>query len=68
VGRSNSEKRADFNPSQSVSALADFQVKAYESRVRERLLSSYPTPAVAEARRLEKQIENVVPVVSTSLF
>ena len=59
---SDSEERSDFNPSQSISTLADLQVKAYENRVRERLLAKYPTPTPAEARRLEKEIEKLVQI------
>jgi hypothetical protein len=42
--------------------LADLQVKAYENRVRERLLAKYPTPNPEEARRLEKEIEKLVQI------
>jgi hypothetical protein len=59
---SDSEERSDFNPSQSISTLTDLQVKAYENRVRERLLAKYPTPTPAEARRLEKEIEKLVQI------
>jgi hypothetical protein len=59
---SDSEERCDFNPSESISTLADLQIRAYESRVRERLRSIYPTPTPAEARRLEKRIENLVQI------
>ena len=59
---SDSEERSDFNPSQSISTLADLQVKAYENRVRERLVARYPTPTPAEARRLEKEIEKLVQI------
>jgi hypothetical protein len=59
---SDSEERSDFNPSQSISTLADLQVKSYENRVRERLLAKYPTPTPAEARRLEKEIEKLVQI------
>jgi hypothetical protein len=54
-----SEERSDFDPSQSISTLAA-QVKAYENRVRERLLAKYPTPTPAEAGSLEKEIEQLV--------
>ena len=59
---SDSEERSDFNPSQSISTLADLQAKAYENRVRERLLAKYPTPTPAEARRLQKEIEKLVQI------
>jgi hypothetical protein len=59
---SDSEERSDFNPSQSISILADLQAKAYENRVRECLLAKYPTPTPAEARRLEKEIEKLVQI------
>jgi hypothetical protein len=59
---SDSEERSDFNPSQSINALADLQVKAYENRVRERLVARYPTPTSAEITRLEKQIQKLVQI------
>jgi hypothetical protein len=59
---SNSEKRSDFCASNAIGTVADLQIKAYESRVRERLRSIYPTPTPAEARRLEKQIEKLVQI------
>jgi hypothetical protein len=59
---SDSEVRSDFDPSQSINALADLQVKAYENRVRERLVARYPTPTPAQASRLEKQIEKLVQI------
>jgi hypothetical protein len=42
--------------------LADFQVKAYQDRVRERLAAKYPTRTPAEVKRLEKQIEKLVKI------
>jgi hypothetical protein len=48
---SDSEERSGFNPAQSISTLADLQVKAYENRVRERLLA-----------RLEKGIDKLVQI------
>ena len=48
---SDSEERSDFNPSQSISTLADLQVKAYENRVRERLLAKYPTPTSGRSQK-----------------
>ena len=59
---SDSEERSGFNPAQSISTLADLQVKAYENRVRERLLAKYPTLTPAKARRLEKEIEKLVQI------
>jgi hypothetical protein len=59
---SDSDERFDSNPSQSIDTLADLQVKAYENRVRERLLAKYPTPNPEEARRLEKEIEKLVQI------
>jgi hypothetical protein len=56
-----SEERSDFDPSQSIRTLA-VQVKAYENRVRERLLAKSVTPTPAEARRLEKEIEKLVQI------
>ena len=49
-------------PSKPVSSLADLQVNAYEDRVRERLMTKYPTRTPAEARRLEEQIEKLVQI------
>jgi hypothetical protein len=48
--------------SKPISSLADLQVKAYENRVRERLMAKYPTRTPAEASRLEKQIQRLVEV------
>jgi hypothetical protein len=45
-----------------ISTLADLQVKAYENRVRERLMAKYPTRTPAEAKRLEKQIQKLVQI------
>jgi hypothetical protein len=59
---SDSEERSDFNPPQSIKELADLQVRAYENRVRERLVARYPTPNPKEARRLEKEIEKLVQI------
>jgi hypothetical protein len=56
-----SEERSALNTSQSIGTLAG-QVKAYENRVRERLLAKNPTPTPAEARRLEKEIEKLVQI------
>jgi hypothetical protein len=47
-------------PSEPASTLTDLQVKAYENRVRERLIAKYPTRTPAEARQLEKQILKLV--------
>ena len=49
-------------PSKPVSSMADLQVNAYEDRVRERLMTKYPTRTPAEARRLEEQIEKLVQI------
>jgi hypothetical protein len=49
-------------PSKPVSTLTDLQVKAYENRVRERLIAKYPKRTPAESRRLEKQIEKLVQI------
>jgi hypothetical protein len=51
--------RLPLNP---VSTLTDLQVKAYENRVRERLMAKYPTLTRPEARRLEKQIQELVQI------
>src|SRR5580700_3086140 len=45
-----------------ISTLADLQVKAYENRVRKRLMAKYPTRTPAEARRFEKQIQELVQI------
>jgi hypothetical protein len=37
-------------------------VKAYESRVRERLMAKYPALTRTEARRLEEQIQKLVQI------
>jgi len=42
--------------------MADLQAKAYENRVRERLMAKYPTLTLAEARQLEKQIQKLVQI------
>jgi hypothetical protein len=57
-----SEIGSEGCPSKPISTLADLQVKAYESRVRERLLAKYPTRTPAEASRLEKQIQELVQI------
>jgi hypothetical protein len=49
-------------PSKPISTLADLQVKAYENRVRDRLMAKYPTRTSAEASRLEKQIQKLVQI------
>ena len=49
-------------PPEPISTLADLQVKAYENRVRERLMAKYPTRTPAEARRLEKPIQELVQI------
>jgi hypothetical protein len=48
--------------SKPISTLADLQVKAYENRVRERLMTKYATRTPAEARGLEEQIEKLVQI------
>jgi hypothetical protein len=48
--------------SEPISTLADLQVKAYENRVRERLMAKYPTRTPAETRRLEEQIQKLVQI------
>ena len=57
-----SEIGSEGCPSKPISTLADLQVKAYENRVRERLIAKYPKRTPAEARRLEKQIEKLVQI------
>jgi len=49
-------------PLNAVSTLRDLQVKAYENRVRERLVAKYPTLTRTEARRLEEQIQKLVQI------
>jgi hypothetical protein len=62
-GTSNdSETGSEGCPPEPISTLADLQVKAYENRVRERLMAKYPTRTPAEARRLEKQIQELVQI------
>ena len=61
--RSNdSEIGSEGCPPKPISTLSDLQVKAYENRVRERLIAKYPKRTPAEARRLEKQIEKLVQI------
>ena len=57
-----SEIGSEGCPSKPISILADLQVKAYENRVRERLIAKYPKRTPAEAGRLEKQIEKLVQI------
>ena len=62
-GTSNgSETGSEGCPPEPISTLADLQVKAYENRVRERLMAKYPTRTPAEAKRLEKQIQKLVQI------
>jgi len=62
-GTSNdSETGSEGWPPEPISTLADLQVKAYENRVRERLMAKYPTRTPAEATRLEKQIQELVQI------
>jgi hypothetical protein len=62
-GTSNdSETGSEGCPPEPISTLADLQVKAYENRVRDRLIAKYPKRTPAEARRLEKQIEKLVQI------
>src|SRR5260370_41678695 len=57
-----SETGSEGCPPKPISTLADLQVKAYEDRVRERLMAKYPTRTPAEARELEKQIQKLVQI------
>jgi hypothetical protein len=57
-----SEIGSEGCPSKPISTLADLRVKAYENRVRERLMARYPTCTPAEASRLEKQIQKLVQI------
>ena len=57
-----SETGSEGCPPEPISTLADLQVKAYENRVRERLMAKYPTRTQAEASRLEKQIQKLVQI------
>jgi hypothetical protein len=62
-GASNdSEIGPEGYPSKPASTLTDLQVKAYENRVRERLMAKNPTRTPAEARELEKQIQKLVQI------
>ena len=62
-GTSNgSETGSEGCPPEPISTVADLQVKAYENRVRERLMAKYPTRTPAEAKRLEKQIQKLVQI------
>jgi hypothetical protein len=62
-GTSNdSETASEGYPSKPISTLADLQVKAYENRIRERLLAKYPTCTPAETRQLERQIQKLVQI------
>ena len=53
-----SESGSEGCPLKPISTLADLQAKAYENRVRERLMAKYPTLTLAEARLLEKRSRN----------
>jgi hypothetical protein len=57
-----SEIGSEGCPSKPISTLADLQVKAYENRVRERLIAKYPKRRPAEARQLETQIQELVQI------
>jgi hypothetical protein len=57
-----SEIGSGGGPSEPASTLTDLQVKAYENRVRERLIAKYPKRTPAEARQLEKQIQKLVQI------
>jgi hypothetical protein len=57
-----SEIGSEGRPSKPISILADLQVKAYENRVRERLMAKHPTCTPTEAKRLEKQIQKIVEI------
>ena len=57
-----SERGSDGCPLKPISTLADLQEKAYENRVRERLMAKHPTLTLAEARQLEKQIQKLVQI------
>ena len=62
-GTSNdSETGSEGCPPEPISTLADLQVKAYENRVRERLMAKHPTCTPTEAKRLEKQIQKLVQI------
>jgi len=57
-----SERGSEGCPLKPISTMADLQAKAYENRVRERLMAKYPTLTLAEARQLEKQIQKLVQI------
>ena len=50
------------SPSEPAKTLMDLQVKAYENRLRERLIAKYSTRTPVEAKRLEKEIEKLVQI------
>ena len=57
-----SEIGPDGRPAKPVSTLADLEVKAYENRLRERLVAKCSTHTPGEARWLEKQIQKLVQI------
>jgi hypothetical protein len=57
-----SEIASEGCQSKPISTLADLQVKAYENRVRERLIAKYPTLTRTEARRLEEHIQKLIQI------
>ncbi len=57
-----SEIQPEGCPSKPINTLTDLQVKAYENRVRERLIAKSPKRTPAESRRLKKQIEKLVEI------
>ena len=57
-----SERGSEGCPLKPISTLADLQAKAYENRVRERLIAKYPKRTPAEAKRLEREIEKLIQI------
>jgi hypothetical protein len=57
-----SERGSEGCPLKPISTFADLQVKAYENRLRERLIAKYSTRTPSEAKRLEKKIEKLVQI------
>jgi hypothetical protein len=55
----NTQIKSGGCPTEPAKTLMDLQVKAYENRLRERLIAKYSTRTLSEAKRLEKEIENL---------
>ena len=57
-----SETASGGYPSKPAKTLMDLQIKAYENRLRERLIAKYSTRTPSETKRLEKKIEKLVQI------